>query len=326
LGAGVTGRRVVRALQRSPLDGLHPVALFDDDPAVRGRRVEGVRVRGPLTAAEAFAVRHNVGHAIVAISQLDARRIDELTNARSRVFRRVQFVPRVAGVPSTDVRASDLDGLLALEVKIGLASPLNRAVKRTFDVAAVLLGGLAISPLLLLLMAAVYLDSPGPVFFGHARIGRDGRRFTTWKFRSMVPDAPAVLERYLRENPELRSEWEATRKLRDDPRVTRVGRFLRATSLDELPQIWNVLTGEMSLVGPRPIVDEEVPKYGHVFDLYRMVRPGITGYWQVSGRSDTSYANRVAMDAHYVRNWSVWFDLVILVRTAGVVVRRDGAY
>ena len=142
----------------------------------------------------------------------------------------------------------------------------------------------------------------------------------------MVPNAQERLADYLADNPEAAAEWERDFKLSKDPRITRLGSFLRKTSLDELPQLWNVLTGEMSLVGPRPIVAAEVPKYRDAFELYQLVRPGITGYWQVSGRSNTSYAARVAMDAHYVRNWSAWFDLVILAKTASVVVRRDGAY
>jgi Undecaprenyl-phosphate galactose phosphotransferase WbaP len=326
LGAGRTGRRVARALARRSLDGLHPVAFFDDDPALRSRRVEGVRVRGGLAEARRFAQRHHVRHAIVATTRLPLERRDRLVTGIDRVFQRVQFVPKLADLPSDGIYAADLDGMLALEVRAGLASPVNRTVKRSFDVTAVLVGGLLISPLLLLLAAAVYVDSPGPVFYGQRRIGRGGRHFKAWKFRSMVPDADAILQRQLAADPRLREEWERNHKLRDDPRVTRVGRLLRATSLDELPQLWNVLSGEMSLVGPRPIVDDEAPKYGPVLDLYRMVRPGITGYWQVSGRSDTSYENRVAMDAHYVRNWSVWFDVVILLRTVTVVLKGDGAY
>jgi lipopolysaccharide/colanic/teichoic acid biosynthesis glycosyltransferase len=135
-----------------------------------------------------------------------------------------------------------------------------------------------------------------------------------------------LLDEYLQGKPDLRAEWERNFKLRDDPRVTRVGQFLRRISLDELPQLWNVLKGEMSLIGPRPIVDAEIPKYGMVYEMYRRIRPGISGLWQVSGRSDTSYSHRVELDAYYVHNWSVWLDLVILVRTVRVVMMRRGAY
>ena len=183
-----------------------------------------------------------------------------------------------------------------------------------------------ILPGIALIAALVKLGSRGPVFYGHERIGEGGRTFRAWKFRTMVQNADDLLEKYLESNPELRAEWAAHHKLRTDPRVTKIGRFLRQTSLDELPQIWNVTRGEMSLVGPRPIVREEAVKYGEELDLYGMVRPGITGLWQVSGRSDTSYEGRVAMDVHYVRNWSVWLDIYLLARTVGVVLRRQGAY
>jgi lipopolysaccharide/colanic/teichoic acid biosynthesis glycosyltransferase len=142
----------------------------------------------------------------------------------------------------------------------------------------------------------------------------------------MHPHAEQVLEEYLRTNPYLRAEWEQNQKLRDDPRVTRVGRFLRKTSLDELPQLWNVLRGQMSLSGPRPIVDGEVSKYGEVYALYKRIKPGMTGAWQVSGRSGTSYAERVAIDSHYVRNWSFWLDLVVLARTIKIVLLGRGAF
>jgi lipopolysaccharide/colanic/teichoic acid biosynthesis glycosyltransferase len=141
----------------------------------------------------------------------------------------------------------------------------------------------------------------------------------------MHADAEQLLNEFLQGKPDLQAEWEQNFKLRNDPRVTRVGRFLRKTSLDELPQLWNVLRGEMSLIGPRPIVDAEIPKYGAVYEMYRRIRPGISGFWQVSGRSDTSYAERVKLDAYYVHNWSIWLDLVILVRTVGCVMLGRGA-
>ncbi len=141
----------------------------------------------------------------------------------------------------------------------------------------------------------------------------------------MQLNAEQLLEEYFQTNLDLRAEWEENQKLQDDPRVTRAGRFLRKTSLDELPQLWNVLRGEMSLTGPRPIVDAEVPKYGNVYELYKRIRPGMSGFWQVSGRSDTSYVERVAMDSHYVRNWSVWLDLIILTRTVKIVLLGRGA-
>jgi Undecaprenyl-phosphate galactose phosphotransferase WbaP len=210
--------------------------------------------------------------------------------------------------------------------RTGLLGSRAWLFKRVFDVAVVaLLGLLALVPALLIALAIV-IDSRGPVFFAHSRVGRGRRTFRLWKFRSMVEDADALLERYLRQHPGRASEWERTHKLKDDPRVTRVGRFLRKTSLDELPQFWNVLRGDMSMVGPRPIVAAEMAKYGPAFGLYSQVLPGLTGLWQVSGRNDTQYSRRVELDCHYIRNWSAARDLGILLRTVGVIVRGHGAY
>src|SRR6185436_3562805 len=166
----------------------------------------------------------------------------------------------------------------------------------------------------------IRIDSVGPAFYGHERIGRGRRKFKAWKFRSMRRDADKVLNDYLEKHPELREAWERDHKLKDDPRVTRVGQFLRKTSLDELPQIWNVLMGEMSLVGPRPIVAAEIDKYAEHYEHYVQVLPGITGLWQVSGRNNTTYNERVALDVYYVQNWSVWLDIYILACTAKVVL------
>jgi Undecaprenyl-phosphate galactose phosphotransferase WbaP len=184
---------------------------------------------------------------------------------------------------------------------------------------------IAVAPLMLAIFIAIKLDSPGPALFGHRRIGRGGREFHAWKFRSMISGAEAILKEHFEKHPEARAEWAASQKLKDDPRVTGLGRFLRKCSLDELPQLWNVLRGEMSLVGPRPIVQDEVARYGMDFEKYKWVQGGLTGLWQVSGRSDTSYAERVNYDCFYVHNWSVWLDLCILFRTIGTVLSRAGA-
>ena len=188
-------------------------------------------------------------------------------------------------------------------------------------------GTIAISPILLGIAIAIKASSPGPAFYAHRRIGKDGIYFNCYKFRSMVVDSDRRLQEYLRANPEAAKEWEETHKLKHDPRVTKIGAFLRKTSLDELPQLFNVIRGQMSLVGPRPIVDEEVIKYDVFFSDYTMVRPGMTGLWQTSGRSDTSYSRRVRLDAWYVRNWNIWLDISLLVKTVRVVLSsHSGAY
>ncbi len=204
------------------------------------------------------------------------------------------------------------------------AGPL--LIKRLMDLVCGSLLLLATLPLFIAIALAIVLDSRGPVMFGHTRVGKRGRCFRLLKFRSMVRDADTVLERHLQAHPEHRAEWQERHKLREDPRVTRVGRVLRRLSLDELPQLLNVLRGEMSMVGPRPIVEEEISRFGKVFPLYTRVQPGLTGLWQVSDRRHTTYRERIELDLKYMRSRTLGMDLAILIKTVRAVVFGHGAY
>lgn len=326
IGGGATAAPLARYLLANPGMGLRPLGVFGSDHTKATLDLHQSVALGPLDAAWDFAAVHAVNHVIVTAEASQDVSYDDVIRRAKRSVRYLQFVPNVPGMPISFVAARPLGTALALEVQNQLASGTNRALKRGFDLVLVTVGGLFALPALLLVALAVRLDSPGPALYAHTRIGRGGRPFRVWKYRSMVIDADRRLQTLLSQDPAARAEWEATQKLVDDPRVTRVGRWLRRLSIDELPQLWNVLWGDMSLVGPRPIVASEVPKYGDDFHLYAHVRPGMTGYWQVSGRSDTSYERRVELDAYYVRNWNLWLDLVILLDTVRVVLRRDGAY
>ncbi len=207
-----------------------------------------------------------------------------------------------------------------------LQSRVKQNFKRTIDVVLILASSPISVPSILLIAFLVRNTSPGPAFYAQIRIGRHGKKFNAWKFRTMAPNAAQALQQTFQENPALQSEWEASHKLKYDPRVTRFGNFLRKFSLDELPQLWNVLAGEMSLVGPRPIVEEEIQLYGDNIGLYKTILPGITGLWQVSGRNNLPYAERVRLDEVYIRNWSVWLDLYISIKTIWVVISGNGAY
>lgn len=224
----------------------------------------------------------------------------------------------------TSVIQNGLTSGIRMEETLLLPGP--RFAKRAIDVTVSGMALLLLSPLLLLIALLIKSSSPGPVFYSHNRIGRGGQRFGAWKFRSMVPDADSVLEKYLSEHPELQSEWERDHKLKNDPRITWIGKIIRKTSIDELPQLWNVFRGNMSLVGPRPIVTEEIKKYGATFREYLRVTPGITGLWQISGRNNTTYEERLAYDEFYVRQWSPWMDMYILFRTVRTVLFCEGAY
>ncbi|MDI7862054.1 sugar transferase [Rhizobiaceae bacterium n13] len=206
------------------------------------------------------------------------------------------------------------------------APPMGGIAKRSFDILSASLALVFLSPIFLLIMALVKLSDGGSVFYGHRRIGHNGQTFRCLKFRTMVPEGDRVLQEYLRTNPEAYEEWRKTRKLQNDPRVTIVGSVLRKLSLDELPQLINIIRGEMSVVGPRPVVEDELELYESAAVYYLRARPGLTGLWQVSGRNDVSYATRIAFDTHYVMNWSLLNDLVIVFKTIPAVCLSRGSY
>ena len=326
LGTREVGAAVLEALQDRWQLGFKPVGIFDDRPAPEKGALEDVPYGRSLIDAVTMAEEYCFDTVIFAMPSARREHLNKLMNLASHSFRYVVFMPDLGGIVSSEVIARNFAGNLGVEIKHNLLFPWARRIKHVLDLVLTAVGGLIISPLLIALVILVKLDSAGPAFYGHRRVGAGGKYFRCWKFRTMHTNAERLLDEFLQDNPDLRAEWEQNFKLRDDPRVTRIGRFLRKTSLDELPQLWNVLRGQMSLIGPRPIVEAEIPNYGTVYEMYRRIRPGISGLWQVSGRSDTNYAQRVKLDAYYVHNWSVWLDIVILVRTLGSVVLGRGAY
>jgi Undecaprenyl-phosphate galactose phosphotransferase WbaP len=282
---------------------------------------------GAAEEVEAYAAARPDSYAIILSDSLSSERTRELTAQAGRLFPSV-FVMLDCTSDATPIwlRPVEIARAMTLQVRQNLLDPRRLALKRAIDLAAAVSGGLILLPFLIGIAVWIRLESPGPVFFAHRRLGVGGRHFTMLKFRTMATDADQVLQSCLDRDPELRREWEKDHKLRRDPRVTWIGRWLRRTSLDELPQLWNVLKGEMSLVGPRPIVDEEIAKYGAAYAAYVRVRPGMTGLWQVSGRNDTSYAHRVDIDSYYICNWSIWMDIWVLAKTPFAVLGGAGAY
>jgi Undecaprenyl-phosphate galactose phosphotransferase WbaP len=313
---------IVRELQAHPEIGLRPVAVLASPLAVRIRHTLPV-----LDLRFAAAIRAcGVERALIALPDSGSGKLLEDLEVFESIFPRLMIVQGSIALYSLTADARQLGGCLAVEVRRDLLLPLPRLAKRAIDLLIVCSTLPIVGLTILLLGLLVRLESPGPVFYGHRRIGRSHSTFLTWKIRTMQVCGEELLEKALASDGALREEWLRDRKLRHDPRITRVGRFLRKTSLDELPQFWNVLRGEMSLVGPRPIVEEEVAAYGRNFSLYCKVTPGLTGLWQVSGRNEVSLRDRVHLDSYYVRNWSPWLDLHILARTAKVVFTGQGAY
>jgi Undecaprenyl-phosphate galactose phosphotransferase WbaP len=264
--------------------------------------------------------------AIVAMPKLDSKNLKHLMNSSVSAFKYNALIPAFFNAANIWMSVRDFGGVLGLITTNRLKMVSNLRIKRVLDLSIVVTGGILILPFLLLIALIIKLSSPGPVLYGHKRLGQNGKHFIVYKFRSMVIDSQERLQKLLEQDPEIKKEWEKNHKLQNDPRITGVGKFLRRTSIDEFPQLINILKGEMSLVGPRPIVDDEVNKYGEDFNWIFSAKPGLTGLWQVSGRSETDYPARVSYDAYYLRSWSVWLDLWILFVTLGAVLRGRGAY
>lgn len=327
IGAGKTAERLLGYFGRDVCYRYRVVGIVDDHP-VSSSLPKKYPVLGNFSDAPDIISSLGVKTVIIAVPGLSEKRMRELIYSIQHLTDTILFTPGLVGSPlgSVEINTLFVEQLTLIKSKNNLSRWYNRWFKFAFDMSAAFLGTLLISPLLLTLALLVYIDNKGRVLFVHHRIGRGGREFPCYKFQTMVAEADEILKKYLSENMEAREEWARSFKLTDDPRVTKLGAFLRKTSLDELPQLFNVLRGEMSLVGPRPIVRAEVEKYGANIHEYYMVRPGITGMWQTSGRSDTTYEERVAMDTWYVRNWSIWIDMKYLLKTFGAVWQRKGAY
>jgi Undecaprenyl-phosphate galactose phosphotransferase WbaP len=328
LGSGDTGRLVLNTLRRRPWAGIKAVALLGDslEATKANQQLADEPFAGGFDWAPVLAKNYRISYAIVAMPEAPCKELSALLTRYAQDFRHLLIIPDLIGMTTLGVCTRDLGGMVGIEISHRLVQRFPQMSKRLLDVAVAGVLAVLLSPLFLLICLGIRVNSSGPIFFGQRRIGRGLRPFTAWKFRSMVEDSDVLLAAHLTRDPALEAEWRRDHKLRNDPRITRLGRFLRKTSLDELPQLWNILRGDMSLVGPRPIVEGEIEKYGEVFDLYTKVRPGITGLWQVSGRNNTTYQDRIEFDEYYVKNWSVWLDVYILGRTVKAVLLADGAY
>ena len=324
LGAGETGRALVRTLLGQPQLGLNPVALLDNRPASWNHTVESVPVIGPLGLAPDF--ERQVEAAIVALA--DIGKEDAGTVLQDLNFPRLIVIPDLAGVASLWVTARDLGGSLGFEIKKNLMIRRNHSLKTAMDRVIAMPLFVVGLPVMLLAAAWIKLASRGPAFYRQMREGLGGQRLAVWKLRTMHVDGESLLNDWFQGHPEDREYWNLHFKLRRDPRILpAIGRLLRRTSLDELPQLWSVLKGEMSLVGPRPLPDYHVEQFSREFRKLRTgVLPGLTGLWQVSARSDGDLKVQEALDTYYIRNWSPWLDLYILARTVAAVICGRGAY
>jgi lipopolysaccharide/colanic/teichoic acid biosynthesis glycosyltransferase len=364
LGAGKVGRAVVSTLQSRPQLGLKPAAILDDDPERQGTvrvawgeddiviepvrdvddefgedmetpstrfaleqfaEVEGIPVVGGLELAPVLAQRLGIRTAVIAMPEMDAAGVLSVIERHADGYHNVLVIPDLFNLAHFGAPTKYLGGVLGIEVQRQLLLRGPRFAKRTMDLVLATIIGILILPILVTLTLWVRFGSPGPVFYPQKRLGADGVRFSALKFRTMYTDADRRLKELLAKNPKLRAEYEEFHKLTNDPRVTKVGRFLRKYSLDELPQLWNVFVGQMSLVGPRPYLESEIPDMDQKESIILRVKPGITGIWQVTWRNQSTFEQRVQLDVEYVRSWSPWLDLYVLARTVPVVLGGTGS-
>ena len=329
LGAGETGRLMLKALRREPNYGYKIIGFVDDDPEKCGKTIEGIKIHRGVDKALHYINRCNIEDVFIAMPGAGKERHQTLINRLQQKVKNILFVPDIFGIAvvGTNLQHFFHEEAFAFEMKNNLLRPFNIFLKKSFDIViSLLLLPLLFFPMIVLFVL-IQLDSKGPAIFFQERVGKKGRKFRCFKFRTMYADAEERLETVLENDPERKHEWTSFWKLKDDPRITRIGKFLRKTSLDELPQILNVLKGEMSLIGPRPVTEEEILNYyKEAADICYRVLPGITGLWQVSGRNNTSYDYRIALDSWYVRNWNLWLDIIILLKTVRIVLKREGAY
>ena len=334
-GDSAAAREVYDNLLTNPEIGLKPMALcsLDGDAVDRGAEDpgdgnnDGADREIPHCSFESLlsmAKHPSRPYALLVLDTINEEN-QNIVRQLIRHFAKTLFVFSFLGPIHLWVTSTDLGGDIALETHQKLLDPGRQRLKRCLDLFLALIFFVPALPLGLILALLIKHEDGGPVFYRQKRIGRRGLPIRILKFRTMVPDADKILKEHLAADPALAEEWQERQKLQNDPRITKIGAFIRRTSLDELPQLWNVLTGDLSLVGPRPIVTDEIIKYGDAFDLYCRVRPGLSGLWQVSGRSNLSYDRRVRLDTYYIRNWSVWFDIYILARTPGALTQTKNA-
>ena len=310
--------------------GYNIVGFVDDKVPSKYVDVAGRRFKAfkGIKRFKRIARAVDAGTIMVALPDLPGEDVIDLVNQIHLSSRKVLFMPGVKGISllNAEIIPPFMDNILLVHLRNNLLYSRNRFLKRAMDVVLSSLGIVILSPLMLIIALLVKATSEGPVIYRQRRIGYKGRPFFVYKFRTMYKDADKRLKALLEKDPALRCEYEKKWKLKKDPRVTRIGKILRRFSLDELPQLFNVLKGEMSLVGPRPYLPEEKKQFQDVERILFMVRPGITGLWQVSGRSDTDYRFRIETDVWYVLNWSPWLDFMILAKTVWVVLSAKGAY
>lgn len=326
IGAGKTAEILAKCILDDVGMGYKVIGLLEDNNVEDGI-LKKFPVLGGFADAESVIKKTGVQNLLIAAPGLEQVTLVKLIDAVQPLVKSVGVVPNLVGVPMSGVEIESLlnEKIMILYLKNNLVKPVNKLLKIFFEIILTVISIVIFSPVLCIIALLIYLDSKGPIIYDGKRVGQGEKEFKCYKFRSMYVNGEEILANYLQNNNDKLQEWQIFHKLNDDPRVTLVGKFLRKTSLDELPQIFNVLMGHMSLVGPRPYLKNEIKEMGEAKNIILLAKPGITGYWQVNGRSDVSFEERVKMDCWYVKNWSLWIDLLIIFKTIKVVINKTGA-
>ncbi len=323
MGAGVAGIKTAKLLNKNKYLGINPVAFLDDNPKLKNLEFENLKVVGKLDELGKTAHKFNADYIIAC---LPVNIVMSKIKEHCKGFKHIMIIPAGSMFSTVWVYAYDIGGILGLEIRCNLMLKPLLLIKQLIDYALTVLITLITIPLMLVCALFIKLTSKGTVIYKAQRMGKNGRTFSVYKFRTMREDAEQHFEQYLEDNPDAKKEWAKTFKLKKDPRITWLGNILRKTSLDEFPQLFNVLRGEMSLIGPRPIVESEKKYYTGKYEMISSIKPGITGLWQVSGRSELDYDERVELDCYYLMNWNIWLDIFILMKTVKEVLFCKGAY
>lgn len=324
VGSGESAKKIICALRNEKNLGYRIAGILDDSGL---EKIDTYKVHRGIKNIEKYIKNAKITDVIIAKEGLSKEELAELINHIQHKAQNTLYIPEISGiaVSGTEIKYFFREQSIAIEIKNNLSNPVTYISKRVMDYFLAIIVFIVILPLMITLALIIKLTSEGPAVYSQNRIGKKGREFKCHKFRTMYKDADKKLKEILEKDPALKEEYQKYWKIKKDPRITKIGHFLRKTSLDELPQIFNVLKGEMSLVGPRPYLPKEWEFIEKESPIIHALPPGITGLWQVSGRNNQDYSYRITMDSWYVKNWNLWLDIMILFKTFSAVIKRDGA-
>ncbi|HEB35562.1 hypothetical protein LCGC14_1234690 [marine sediment metagenome] len=328
LGTNKTARLVAQGIKMNPTLGYEILGFLTEHKITNGEKIlDNIKVLGKVTKVQEISKKFGVQDIVIVLPDIAQDKLRELVEICETEVGTIRVVPKIGSLFALGVEIESLGDVLSLSVARNLVKPWNLFIKRSLELICALLLFVIFLPIFFIIGLAIKTDSPGPLIFAHERLGKKKRIFRFYKFRSMFVDGDLKLNQFLKENSLAKEEWKKYRKIKqNDPRVTRVGKFIRKYSLDELPQLINVIKGDMNLVGPRPYMPREKEDIGKSYPIISRVRPGITGLWQVRGRNILPFEERLFLDEYYIRNWSLWLDTVILLKTLKVFFTREGAY